>query len=221
MPPHEPLSSGPGVRDAGPRRRSGWRTWPNLLTCSRIVGSVVLFVLAGLGHETAFFWLLGAMLLTDWLDGRLAILLDQRSVIGARLDSIADALMYSSLLFAVAMLRPEFAERNSILIGAMMISYAVSLLAALIRFGRLPAYHTWLAKICWLFIIAAAIAIFARGPDWPAWLAMGVVIVTNIEEMLITLALPAWRSDVRSIFATRRGSARGRTSPAAGAGRAG
>lgn len=221
MPRHEPLTSGPGVRDADGRRRAGWLTWPNLLTCSRIVGSVVLFILAGLGQETLFFWLLGVMLLTDWLDGRLAILLDQCSVIGARLDSIADALMYSSLLFAVAMLRPEFAQRNSILIAVMMTSYAVSVFAALFRFGRLPAYHTWAAKMCWVFILGAAITIFARGPDWPAWLAMSVVILTNIEETLITMALPAWRADVRSIFTIRRRSARGRTSPAAGVGPAG
>ena len=77
-------------------------TIPNLLTLIRIV--LVPFVawrLAVMDMEGAF-WLFGVAAITDLLDGSLARLLDQRSVLGAWLDPIADKMMLLSTLFMLA-----------------------------------------------------------------------------------------------------------------------
>jgi cardiolipin synthase len=77
-------------------------TLPNLLTASRLV--LVPFVVWRLaaGDVAMAFWLFTAAALTDLLDGSLARLLDQKSVLGAWLDPIADkAMLLSTLLILV------------------------------------------------------------------------------------------------------------------------
>lgn len=77
-------------------------TLPNLLTSARLV--LVPFVVWSLaeGDLAMAFWLFSAGALTDLLDGSLARLLNQRSVLGAWLDPIADkAMLLSTLLMLV------------------------------------------------------------------------------------------------------------------------
>jgi cardiolipin synthase len=77
-------------------------TLPNLLTMARIVlVPFVVWRLAVLDMRGAF-WLFALAALTDLLDGNLARLLKQRSVLGAWLDPIADKLMLLSTLFMLA-----------------------------------------------------------------------------------------------------------------------
>lgn len=77
-------------------------TLPNLLTAARL--ALVPFVLQALmaGEMERAFWLFAAAALTDLLDGGLARLLDQKSVLGAWLDPVADkAMLLSTLLMLV------------------------------------------------------------------------------------------------------------------------
>jgi cardiolipin synthase (CMP-forming) len=77
-------------------------TLPNLLTVIRILlVPLVVWRLLVLDMQGAF-WLFAAAALTDLLDGSLARLLNQRTVLGAWLDPIADKLMLLSTLFMLA-----------------------------------------------------------------------------------------------------------------------
>ena len=71
-------------------------TIPNLLTCSRFVIAPFLLALAWLGYENVFLILLAISFLTDALDGFVARLLEQTSELGARLDTLADLVIYTS-----------------------------------------------------------------------------------------------------------------------------
>ena len=98
----EPASQNPGPKDSAPKRVTNpLRTMPNLLTLARIclapllvstvverqfVVGFVLFVVAGL---------------TDALDGLLARLLKQRTVLGQYLDPVADKLLLSTLFLVL------------------------------------------------------------------------------------------------------------------------
>ncbi len=77
-------------------------TLPNLLTSLRIV--LVPFVIWRLAvmDMAGAFWLFAVAALTDLLDGNLARLLNQRTVLGAWLDPIADKLMLLSTLYMLA-----------------------------------------------------------------------------------------------------------------------
>ena len=71
---------------------------PNTLCAIRLVGSFVLIYLALIGRDKVFIGTFVLLVATDWLDGKLAILLNQRTEFGARLDSAADAMLYAALL---------------------------------------------------------------------------------------------------------------------------
>jgi cardiolipin synthase (CMP-forming) len=71
---------------------SNW-TIPNLLTAARIVLTPFVAWHLWQGDVEGAFWLFVAAAITDLLDGNLARLLNQRSVLGAWLDPIADKLM--------------------------------------------------------------------------------------------------------------------------------
>lgn len=194
----------PGGGPEGERRTSAWLTVPNVLTGVRLAASGVLLWLAWAGLAWAFIWLFAILLLTDWLDGKLAILLDQRTVLGARLDSIADAALYTCLLVGTAWLRPDFFRSEVILIAAMIGSYLASVAVALFKFGRLPAYHTRAAKACWLIAAIGAITLLLGGPIWPARIALIAVILTNVEAVAISAVLTRWQVDVPSIVHAMR-----------------
>ena len=73
-------------------------TIPNLICVIRILGSLVLVGLAIGGRDRPFLWLFVALAMSDWIDGKLAILLNQRSRIGPHHD----------------MAQPEPAKRTSL-----------------------------------------------------------------------------------------------------------
>jgi CDP-diacylglycerol--glycerol-3-phosphate 3-phosphatidyltransferase len=175
-------------------------TTPNALTGLRMVGTIALPPLAYFGHRDAFVWLLVALLLTDWLDGKIAILFELRTPLGARLDSLADIILYAALVPSVWWLRPEFVRSDAALLALTLLSYVISAIVGLARFGRLPAYHTRAAKTCWLLIGIGAVVVFAGGPSWPIRIALVAVILTNLEATAISLVLPEWKTDVVSIY---------------------
>lgn len=77
-------------------------TLPNLLTAVRLVLVPCVLWYLSLGELETALWLFVAAAVTDFLDGSLARLLDQRSVLGAWLDPIADkAMLLSTLLMLV------------------------------------------------------------------------------------------------------------------------
>jgi len=85
--------------------------------------------------------------LTDWIDGKLANWLHQRTTIGARLDSIADAAMYAALLFGCLSLQGEVIWAESLWIAAALITYAATLIAALVKFKQWPSPSSSVADV--------------------------------------------------------------------------
>ncbi len=85
-----------------PRSRTVW-TVPNLLSVLRLA-LVPLFLWLVLGPESDGLALLVLMVsgFTDWLDGHLARRLNQRSVLGALLDPIADRVYILAVVVALA-----------------------------------------------------------------------------------------------------------------------
>jgi cardiolipin synthase len=88
------------MKDRNPRFNP-LRTAPNLLTLTRICLAPFL-VAAILGNHYALgFWLFLVAGLTDALDGLLARLLEQRSMLGHYLDPVADKLLLSTLFLVL------------------------------------------------------------------------------------------------------------------------
>ncbi len=73
-------------------------TIPNFLTATRLVLTPFVAWRLAVHDVQGAFWLFAAAALTDLLDGNLARLLNQRSVLGAWLDPIADKVMLLTTL---------------------------------------------------------------------------------------------------------------------------
>ena len=81
-------------------------TWPNALSAARLLG-VPVFLWLVLGPRTATSDLIAAGILglagiTDWLDGKLARMLNQQSRLGQLLDPAADRLYIAATIVALA-----------------------------------------------------------------------------------------------------------------------
>ena len=83
------------------RRLNPFRSAPNLLTLLRICLAPFLVAAILEGHYKLSFALFVAAGLTDALDGTMARLLKQRSVLGQYLDPVADKLLLSALFLVL------------------------------------------------------------------------------------------------------------------------
>ena len=177
---------------------------PNLITAARILGSPVLIVLAIAGSTGWLAALAVFLVFTEWVDGFLARRLAATSVLGARLDTIADAVFYSCLLLAVVLLNPTVVAGQWAWIAAAVVSYGLSWLASWLKFGRLPSYHTYAAKGVWVLVCAGIVCLLGEISPWPFRLAMACVAIANIEAIAITNVLPECRVDIPTIWHARR-----------------
>ena len=175
-------------------------TIPNLLCLVRLLGSIVLIPIALQDHNEIFLWVFLFLAATDWLDGKLAILLNQRSVFGARLDSWADAALYATLIFGIVVIYNDILREESTWVLLALGSYLASTLAGFWKYQRWPSYHTRAAKTSWLLTAVAVIALFSEWSIWPLRIAALAVTLTNLEALTITAISPQWRADVTSIY---------------------
>jgi CDP-diacylglycerol--glycerol-3-phosphate 3-phosphatidyltransferase len=182
------------------------RQLPNLLSAARLLASPVLATLAYLQQETAFTWVLIPALLSDILDGLIARLFALQSRLGAILDSVADTLLMLVSCYGIWVFHPEVIREHAWLCGTAVGLWLLEDVLALLRYGRLSSFHTYLSKIVanllglfigWLFL-------FGFEP-WLLTVAAGASILASLEELALLRALPQWRADVRGLWWVLRG----------------
>jgi len=175
-------------------------TVPNFLCAIRLAGSFILIPIAWQGRNEIFLWLFIFLAMTDWFDGKLAILLNQRTVLGARLDSWADAALYTALIFGLVTMYGATLRSEFVWISAALVAYLISTAAGFWKYKRWPSYHTRAAKTSWFLNAVAVIALFSDWALWPLRVAAVAVTLTNLEALLITLISPTWRTNVTSVY---------------------
>jgi phosphatidylglycerophosphate synthase len=180
---------------------------PNAISALRIALVPVLAFLAWRGHGGAFTILLAATLAMDFLDGYLARVLDQRTALGARLDSWGDLLTVLVYAGAAPSLQPALLRQNTAWVALATLAYFSPILLGLVKFGRLTSYHTRLMTVTAYAMGAAVVSFFAGWSDVPLRVACVALMVGEAEEIAITIVLPEWQANVRDLrqaLATRR-----------------
>ena len=175
-------------------------TIPNILCMIRLLGSFVLIPIAWQNRNEVFLWLFLFLYMTDWVDGKLAILLNQRSVFGARLDSWADAALYAALVFSIVTMYGATLRAELVWIVVAIGTYLISTAAGFYKYRRWPSYHTRAAKTSWFFTGVAVVSLFSDWSLWPLRVAAVAVALTNFEAVMITDISPVWRANVTSIY---------------------
>lgn len=176
------------------------RNLPNALSIARIAAVPVLVVLAWLGRETAFTWVLVPALLTDIADGLVARTFRLQSKLGALLDSTADTLLMLAACFGVWRLHPEVLQQHGLEVAIALGAWLLEDVAALLRYRRLSSFHTYLSKVAGnlLGLFIGVLFVFGHEP-WLLHVAVAVSVLASLEELVLLALLPEWRANVRGL----------------------
>jgi phosphatidylglycerophosphate synthase len=149
-----------------------------------------------------FKWLLLISFFTDAIDGYLARMYKITSAFGSRIDSIADDLTIIAAIVGIYVWHPTFIMYEIVPIAILLALYLVQNALALIRYRRLTSFHTYSAKIAavlqGIFIVAY---FFLPYPlDWLFYLAVIFTIIDLVEEIILILLIPEYRTDVKGWY---------------------
>lgn len=180
--------------------RNSLQWLPNALSASRLATVPVLVLCVWLHARTGFLVALAVTLASDVVDGCVARVLRATSLRGAKLDSWGDGALYITVPAGVALLWPEVVAREWPWVVALVASYLVPVTLGFAKFRRLTRYHPIAAKAAAVAVAAAAGLLLLGGPGWPFHLAVILLMVSALEEIALTLMLPAWQANVGSFW---------------------
>jgi len=174
----------------------------NSLTFYRLLSAPVLVALSIANQLYIFRWLLAFSFFTDLIDGALARHFKVTSVLGSRVDSVADDLTVAAGITGLYMFKPDFMKENAVIILVLIGLFVFQTVTALIKYRRTTSFHTYLAKIAAIFQGVFLILTFFS-EDSLYWLFYPAVAITALdltEEIVLVLMLREWQPDVGGIF---------------------
>lgn len=174
----------------------------NGITVYRLIAAPVLIWLILTGQPDVFKWLLALSFFTDSIDGYLARKYKVVSVLGAKLDSVADDLTVVAGIIGLFVFKPAFIKDVYVWLIVLFALFVIHVTLALVRYGKPTSFHTYLAKIAavcqGVFLI---LAFFVPSPLYPLfYLAVVVTALDLIEEIVMILLLPEWEADIKGIY---------------------
>lgn len=185
-----------------PEERAAARicTLPNMISIFRLLLVPFMLWFAFSDRAGLFLTAFGVSLLSDVLDGLLARLTDQQSLLGARLDSCGDYAMYLAAVASAWILWPALIMREAFYFSFILISTAVSTLTGLLRYAHLPCYHTWGVKASAVLLGGSGFLLFAGASAIPFRIFSFLFVIAQIEVVAIILVLPEWRPNVHTLW---------------------
>jgi CDP-diacylglycerol--glycerol-3-phosphate 3-phosphatidyltransferase len=177
---------------------------PNLLSAFRIASVPVLLAFAWHGAVTLFLVGFALGLVSDVLDGVVARRFDQVTAFGARLDQWGDFALWVSLPLAAWWLWPAILAREAAYVGIALGCMLLPTVIAYAKYRAIPGYHTGSVKLGSIAMGVAAPLLLLFDVAWPFRIAALFQIVCAIDELGITLLLPACRNDVPSVWHAMR-----------------
>jgi CDP-diacylglycerol--glycerol-3-phosphate 3-phosphatidyltransferase len=174
----------------------------NGITFYRTLTAPLLIVLIIYQQIDWFKWLLALSFFTDAIDGFLARKFKVASIAGARLDSIGDDLTVIAGTIGMIAFKPAFVKEEIFIIILLWSLFALQTVLAFIKFGKMTSFHTYAAKAAavlqGVFLI---LLFFLPNPLYELFYAAAFVTAFElIEEIIITLWLPEWRTNVKGLY---------------------
>ena len=188
------------------------RLLPNAITLLRLAAVPLLGWLAWAGDRQAFAVVLIACLLGDVLDGALARLLRATTAFGALLDSIADSLLFFVTIAGIVAFHASDVRAHAVAFALVPGAWLAENGAALVRYGRLSSFHTYLSRAAGVAMGLFVGVLFLIGMDERLlYVAVGLVLLATLEEFVLLVLLPQWTANVRGVYwvMRRSGSRRG------------
>lgn len=173
---------------------------PNAITGVRFLCAPTLLVLAWYGFPKAFVGVVAFSFFSDAVDGFIARRFKLESQLGARLDSLADIVIYATMPIAAWWLWPDIFQREAPYIAAVVVSYTLPALWGIFKFGVFTSYHTRSVKLAAALMGITVIVLFLGGPAWPFHIAAAVCLIAAMEEIAITVILRKKQDNIPSIW---------------------
>jgi len=176
--------------------------WINGITAYRAIAAPALLLLIIFQERELFKWFLAFSFFTDAIDGLLARKYHVNSVMGARLDSIADDLTVLVATIGLVVWHSDFIFQQWVWILVVLILFLTQLIFAWARYKRTTSFHTYLAKVSAVFQgIFLILSFFLPAPPvFLFHLAMVLTALDLIEETAMVLFLPKWQADIKGIY---------------------
>lgn len=181
-----------------------WNT-ADIITLFRIAGTMFLVVLRPI--SAAFFCVYALTGLTDVLDGWIARRTKTASEFGARLDSVADLLFYSVMLFRILpILWNTLPGDIWYAVAVSVIVRVSSYLVAAVKYRQFAALHTYLNKLTGVAVFF--IPFFAAAPYQTVYcrVTCAIAVTAATEELIIHLHSKTYRANTKSIFQKENGN---------------
>ncbi len=138
-----------------------------------------------------------AALVSDIFDGVLARRWRVDTAAVRLCDSICDTVFYACVGLA---LWPRIWNANAVWLVALLLFEAANIVFALAKFRRPASYHSYLAK-AWGLVLATAViaALVLPSAGLLMRLALLMGVASNLETMAMSLMLPIWHRDVKTL----------------------
>jgi cardiolipin synthase len=165
--------------------------------------AVPLLIYLALTHQFGIFkWLLALGFFTDAIDGYLARRYQVSSDWGARIDSVADDLNIVAAIIGLGVFNPAFLLTERIPILILLVLYLLQNTLAFLKYRRLTSFHTYIAKIAAVFqgLFLIAFFFFPQPVDWLFTLTVVFTGIDLLEEILLILLLPRYRTNVKGLY---------------------
>ena len=173
---------------------------PNILSVLRIIIAPFLLYLAWNGHKNLFIVFLILSLLSDAIDGFIARKFGLSTRTGAKLDSLGDMANCLVVPFCAWWLWPEILIKEAPYVLTAVGAYVFPWVAGILKFHKIPSYHTYGAKIAAIIMSIAILFLFLT--EFTSFFKFAAIFqaIVAFEEILITIQLSELRSNVKSIW---------------------
>jgi phosphatidylglycerophosphate synthase len=174
----------------------------NGITGYRLLAAPVLVLLIFTHQVNAFKWLLAISFFTDLIDGWLARRFKATSILGARLDSIADDLTIVAGMVGAVVLKPAFMKQQMVFFIILFALFLIQIILALLRYGKVTSFHTYSAKLAALMQGSFLILLFflPQPLEIIFFIAWGVTVIDLVEEIILVMILPKWEANVKGLY---------------------
>jgi len=174
----------------------------NGITLYRLLAAPLLIVLIIYNKPGIFKWLLVLSFFTDAIDGYLARRFRVASILGSKLDSIADDLTILAALAGMFVFKQEFLKQEFVLISLPVALFLLQTVLALIRYGKATSFHTYGAKAAAIFQgIFILLLFFLPEPVYILfYIAVIVTILELLEEIILLFLIPKWQTDIKGLY---------------------
>lgn len=173
------------------------RNIPNAISVGRLVCSASLFFL--LSHELLFLILYIGCGLSDVLDGYIARKTNTQSELGARLDSLADTVLFVLITFCMIQWLGQEAMKYMPWVLTVAAIRVTSLLIALYKYHTLAFLHTSGNKLTGFMVFLSPLFLLF-GIEPLLYATCVVAIISAVEECVIHLTSRALNTNITSIL---------------------